>query len=82
MKVIGIYNSSTHKYILNCLQYLSDKGVQTQAIALEDYTGNAIITSTPVFLAEKYGTHGYPLSGKQTLHNLEHWAIQIGALCN
>lgn len=82
MKILGIYNNSTQKYVVTCLQYLADKGLDTQAIAIEEYTGKINVTSTPLFLVEKFGTHGYPLLGKQTLHTLENWAIQIGALCN
>jgi hypothetical protein len=78
MKIIGIYDSITEKYVFKQLNELARLGYQVESIPYTEAESTYNIKYTPSFCIQKNNKLGYTLSGKQDFSKILQWVINSG----
>lgn len=78
MKIIGVYDAITEKYVVKQLNELTRLGYQTEAMPYSKAESNYIVKYTPSFCILKNNKLGYTLSGKQDFSKILQWVINSG----
>jgi hypothetical protein len=78
MKIVGVYDAITEKYVVKQLNELAKLGYQVEAMPYAEAETNYSIKYTPSFCIEKYNKLGYTLSGKQDFSKILQWVINSG----
>jgi hypothetical protein len=78
MKIIGIYDTITQKYVLKQLSELAKLGYQVESMPYEEAETTYNIKYTPSFCLQKNNKLGYTLSGKQDFSKILQWVINSG----
>jgi hypothetical protein len=78
MKIVGVYDAITEKYVVKQLNELAKLGYQVEAMPYAKAEPNYSIKYTPSFCIEKNNKLGYTLSGKQDFSKILQWVINSG----
>ena len=78
MKIIGVYNAITEKYINKQLSELTSLGYDVEAMHYSEAAANYSVKYTPSFCILKNNKLGYTLSGKQDSSKILQWVINSG----
>lgn len=78
MKIIGVYDAITEKYVVKQLNELTRLGYHTEAMPYLEAENNHNIKYTPSFCILKNNKLGYTLSGKQDFSKILQWVINSG----
>jgi hypothetical protein len=78
MKIIGVYDAITEKYVVKQLNELTRLGYQTEAVPYSEAENNYSVKYTPSFCILKNNKLGYTLSGKQDFSKILQWVINSG----
>jgi hypothetical protein len=78
MKIIGVYDNITEKYVTKQLAELERLGYQIEAMIYSEASANYGIKYTPSFCILKNNKLGYTLSGKQDFSKILQWVTDSG----
>lgn len=78
MKIIGVYDAVTEKYVTKQLNELVRLGYQVETMPYAEAEQNYNIKYTPSFCILKNSKLGYTLSGKQDFSKILQWVINSG----
>ena len=78
MKIVGIYDAVTEKYVNKQLTELARLGYQVESMPISEAEENYNILYTPSFSILKNNKLGYTLSGKQDFSKILQWVISSG----
>jgi hypothetical protein len=78
MKIIGVYDAITEKYVLKQLTELAKLGYQVESMSYIEAETDHGIKYTPSFSIQKNNKLGYTLSGKQDFSKILQWVINSG----
>jgi hypothetical protein len=78
MKIIGVYDAITEKYVLKQLTELDKLGYQVDSMSYAEAETNYGIKYTPSFCIQKNNKLSYTLSGKQDFSKILQWVINSG----
>jgi hypothetical protein len=78
MTIIGVYDSTTEKYINKQLSELARLGYMVEAMPYSEAEANYGVKYTPSFCMLKNNKLGYTLSGKQDFSKILQWVLNSG----
>lgn len=78
MKIIGVYDTITEKYVIKQLNELARLGYTVESMTFAEAEANHNIKYAPSFCLVKSNKLGYTLSGKQDFSKILQWIINSG----
>lgn len=81
MKIIGVYDNITERYVNKQILELRQLGYEADAISIETAAASFEVSSTPSFFLEKNNKYGYSLNGKHDFTKILQWAKNSGIVC-
>lgn len=78
MKIIGVYDAITEKYVFKHLNELEKLGYQVEPMSHDKAKTDHNIKYTPSFCLVKNNKLGYTLSGKQDFSTILRWITNSG----
>jgi hypothetical protein len=81
MKIIGVYDGTTEKYVNKQVTELKQLGYEADAITVEEAKNYLDSISTPSFFLIKNDKFGYALNGKHDFTKILQWVKNSGIVC-
>lgn len=78
MKIVGVYDTITEKYVFKQLTELEQLGYQVESMSHEEAKTSHNIKYAPSFCLVKNNKLGYTLSGKQDFSKILQWITNSG----